>query len=321
MTKRVYVTRTLPDPGVGQLVDAGFTVFGNEDDRAVSRSELLEGVADADAVISMLTDRIDAELLDAAPGLRVIANYAVGFDNIDVAAARARGIEVTNTPGVLTEATADLAWALLLGAARNVGAGERMVRAGQWRGWAPTQLIGQPLGGRVLGIVGMGAIGRSVARRARGFGMSIVYFNRKRVPLEVEVELGVRYLPLDELLRTADFVSLHAPLNPESRHLIDAPALASMKPTAVLVNTGRGPLIDELALVDALRAGTIAAAGLDVYEHEPSLAAGLAELDNVVLAPHLGSASTEARAAMVQLCCDNIVAVLAGEPAVTPVPG
>ena len=321
MTKRVFVTRRLPEPGIRQLLDAGNEVVGNDEDRPVSRDELLAGVSGADGLIAMLTDRIDTDLLDAAPELKVIANYAVGFDNIDVAAARSRGIEVTNTPGVLTEATADLAWALLLGAARNLGAGERMVRSGQWTGWAPTQLVGQPSGGRVLGIIGMGAIGSAVARRARGFGMSVVYFNRNRVAPELEAELGARWLPLEELIRSADFISLHAPLNAGSRHLIDAAALASMKSTAVLVNTGRGALVDEAALVDALRAGEIAAAGLDVYEREPALTPGLVDLDNVVLAPHLGSASTEARSAMVQLCCDNIEAVFAGRRALTPVPG
>jgi glyoxylate reductase len=320
MTKRVFVTRRLPEPGIRQLLEAGFEVVVNGEDRPVSRAELLVGVSGADGLIAMLTDQIDTELLDAAPELKVIANYAVGFDNIDVVAARSRGIEVTNTPGVLTEATADMAWALLLGAARNLGAGERMVRAGTWTGWAPTQLVGQPLRGRILGIIGMGAIGSAVARRARGFGMSVVYFNRNRVPSELEAELGARWLPLEDVLSSSDFISLHAPLNAESRYLIDAAALASMKSTAVLINTGRGALIDEEALVEALRVGQIAAAGLDVYEREPALMSGLVDLDNVVLAPHLGSASTDARSAMVDLCCANVEAVLAGRDALTPVP-
>src|SRR4051794_9974766 len=294
----VVVTRPLPDPGTAPLEAAGLEVRANPDDRPLGRAELLEAVADADALLCMLSDRVDAELLDAAPTLKVVANYAVGYDNIDVAEARSRGIEVTTTPDVLTEATADLAWALLLAAARRIGEGDRLVRSGEWDGWRPTQLLGQPVGGRTLGIIGMGAIGRAVARRGRGFSMPVVYFNRNRLPAEVEMELGARYVELDELVATVDVLSLHAPLNAESRHLLDAAALARMKPTAILVNTGRGALIDEAALVEALREGRIAAAGLDVYEREPALADGLTALDNVVLAPHLGSATTTARAEM-----------------------
>jgi glyoxylate reductase len=316
----VFVTRPLPEPGVAPLAAAGFDVRTNREDRPLSRTELLDGARDADAIVTTLSDRIDADLLDAAPRLKVVANYAVGFDNVDVAEARRRGVEVTTTPDVLSAATADLAWALLLAAARRLGEGERLVRAGEWKGPAPTQLLGQPVGGRTLGIVGMGAIGRAVARRARGFSMPVVYFNRNRVPVEVEQELGARFVALDELLSTADYVSLHAPLNDQSRHLIDAAALARMKPTAVLVNTARGALVDEVELVRALRERTIAAAGLDVYEREPLLADGLAELDNVVLSPHVGSATTDTRGAMVRLCIDNVVAVLTGRPAVTPAP-
>jgi glyoxylate reductase len=320
MAPVVFVTRPLPEPGVAPLAAAGFDVRTNREDRPLSRTELLDGARDADAIVTTLSDRIDADLLDAAPRLKVVANYAVGFDNVDVAEARRRGVEVTTTPDVLSEATADLAWALLLAAARRLGEGERLVRAGEWKGPAPTQLLGQPVGGRTLGIVGMGAIGRAVARRARGFSMPVVYFNRNRVPVEVERELGARFVALDELLSTADYVSLHAPLNDQSRHLIDAAALARMKPTAVLVNTARGALVDEVELVRALRERTIAAAGLDVYEREPLLADGLAQLDNVVLSPHVGSATTDTRGAMVRLCIDNVVAVLAGRPAVTPAP-
>jgi glyoxylate reductase len=320
MAPVVFVTRPLPAPGVAAFEHAGLQVRCNSEDRPLTRAELLAGVVGADALVSMLSDRIDAELLDTAPSLKVVANYAVGFDNVDVGEARRRGVEVTTTPDVLSEATADLAWALLLAAARRVGEGERLVRAGLWRGPGPLQLLGQPVGGATLGIVGMGAIGQAVARRARGFSMPVVYFNRHRVPEVVEQELGARYVPLDELLATADVVSLHAPLNDDSRHLIDDAALDRMKSTAVLVNTARGALIDEAALVRALREGQIAAAGLDVYEHEPQLSPGLAELDNVVLCPHVGSATTDTRAAMVRLCLDNVVAVLAGRPAVTPAP-
>jgi glyoxylate reductase len=317
MEGRVYVSRPLPAPGAGPLLAAGLEVVQQGDDRPATRAELLEHVADADALLCMLTERVDAEVLDAAPRLRVVANFAVGFDNVDVPAATEHGVVVTNTPDVLTEATADLTWTLILAAARRAGEAERMVRSGTWRAWGPTQLLGQPVWGQVLGVVGMGKIGRAVARRALGFGMRVQYHNRSRDP-EAERELGATYVELDELFSTSDVVSLHAPLNAESRHVVDAAALARMKPTAVLVNTARGPLVDEVALVDALRAGTIAAAGLDVFEREPELAPGLAELEQVVLLPHIGSATTEARGAMAELCCHNILAVLGGNEPLTP---
>ena len=320
MAPVVFVTRPLPAPGIDLLVESGFEVRANGEDRPLQRAELIAGIEQADALLCMLSDRIDVEVLEAAPLLRVISNYAVGFDNIDVAAARQRGVEVTTTPGVLTDATADLAWALLLAAARNLGAGERLVRAGEWTGWAPTQLLGEPLRHQTLGIVGMGAIGQAVARRAQGFGMNVVYFNRNQVASEIETSLGAEFVSLDELLRRSDFISLHAPLNDQSRHMFDARAFRLMKSTAVLVNTGRGALIDEAELVNVLREWRIAAAGLDVYEFEPKITDGLLTLDNVVLAPHLGSASTLARGDMVRLCCENIVEVLAGRPAVTPAP-
>lgn len=321
MTSVVFVTRPLPDPGVELLRNEGFEVRSNQEDRPLSREELLEGVVGADALLCMLSDRIDAGVLDAAPSLRVVSNFAVGFDNIDVAGARQRGIEVTTTPGVLTDATADLAWSLLLAAARCLGVGERMVRAGEWSGWAPTQLLGQPLRGQTLGIVGMGAIGQAVARRARGFDMEVVYFNRNRVASEVETALGAEFVSFDELLLRSDFISLHAPLNDQSRHLFNAQAFTRMKTTAVLVNTARGALIDEAELVRVLGERRIFAAGLDVFEFEPQITEGLLHLDNVVLAPHIGSASTRARGDMVRLCCENISAVLAGRPALTPAPG
>ena len=320
MAPVVFVTRPLPAPGIDLLVELGFEVRANDEDRPLSRAELIAGIEGADALLCMLSDRIDEEVLDATASLRVVSNYAVGFDNIDVAAARQRGIEVTTTPGVLTDATADLAWALLLSAARNIGAGERLVRTGEWTGWAPTQLLGEPLRHQTLGIVGMGAIGQAVARRAQGFGMNVVYFNRNQVSPEIETSLGAEFVSFDDLLLRSDFISLHAPLNDQSRHMFDEPAFRLMKPTAVLVNTGRGALINEAELVNVLREGRIAAAGLDVYEFEPKITEGLLTLDNVVLAPHLGSASTLARGDMVRLCCENIVEVLAGRPAVTPAP-
>lgn len=321
MSATVFVTRPLPEPGTAVLRAAGLDVRMNAEDRPLTADELHRAAGEADALLCMLSDRVDDALLDAAPRVRVVANFAVGYDNIDVGSARARGVEVTTTPGVLTDASADLTWALLLAAARNIGPGERLVRSGEWAGWSPTQLLGQPLRGRRLGIFGMGAIGRAVARRARGFDMEVVYHNRRRVPPEVEAELGASYVSTDELLRTSDFVSLNAPLNDESRHVLDRSAFERMKPSAVLVNTGRGALIDEAVLVEVLRERRIAAAGLDVYEFEPRITEGLSMLDNVVLAPHLGSADVEARAAMVELCSRNIIEVLAGRPAVTPAPG
>jgi glyoxylate reductase len=313
---RAYVTRPLPPPATTPLVDAGLVVDQQVEDRPATRAELLDHLGEADALLCMLTERIDVEALAAAPRLRVVANLAVGFDNVDVAAATEAGVVVTNTPDVLTEATADLTWTLILAASRRAGEAERLVREG-WRGWGPSQLLGQPVWGRTLGIVGMGKIGAAVARRARGFEMPVVYHNRHRSP-EVEVELGARYVELDELFSSADVISLHAPLNDQSRHVVDAAALSRMKSTAVLVNTARGALIDEAALVDALASRTIAAAGLDVYEREPELADGLRGLEQVVLLPHIGSATTQARGAMAELCCRNILAVLRGEPALTP---
>jgi glyoxylate reductase len=319
MPGSVLVTRPLPSPGPAPLEDAGLDVIQLTGDGPVPPDELRAALTGRSAVLCMLTERIDAAALDAAgPSLRIVANLAVGYDNVDLAAAAERGVVVTNTPDVLTEATADLTWALLLAAARRLVEGDGLVRAGRWEGWGPTQLLGQPVAGRTIGIVGLGAIGTAVARRAKGFGMTVVYHNRGTNP-GAERELGARRVELDELWAAADVISLHAPLNEASRHVVDAAALAAMKPTAVLVNTARGALVDERALLAALRTGGIAAAGLDVYEHEPALTQGLANLPNVVLAPHLGSATTEARGAMVRLCCDNIIAVLAGRPPLTPV--
>jgi glyoxylate reductase len=315
---QVLVTRRLPAPGIEPLRAAGLIVDHHDEDEPLPADELRVRAAEADGLLAVLTDRIDGQLLDASPRLRVVANLAVGYDNIDLASARDRGVVVTNTPDVLTEATADLTWALILAAARRVVEGDAFVRSGTWPGWRPTQLLGHTVHERTLGIIGMGRIGRAVARRARGFDMTVRYHNRRRDP-DAERELDAVWCELDELLATADVVTIHAPASPETHHLLDAARLARMKPGAVLVNVARGTLIDEAALVDALHTGHLGAAGLDVYEREPELAAGLADLDNVVLLPHLGSATIEARAAMVELCCANIVAVLSGQPPLTPV--
>ncbi len=314
----VAVTRQIPAPSVQPLVDAGFDVRYRDVDAPCPPEELRALVAGASGIFALLTERIDDAALDAAgPQLRVVANMAVGYDNVDVAACTARGVQVTNTPDVLTDATADLTWALLLAAARRIGEGERMVRRGDWSGWRPGELLGFGVAGKTLGIYGMGKIGAAVARRARGFDMTVLYHNRSASP--AAAELGATLVPLEELLERADIVVLNAPSTPETRHVIDAAALARMKPTAVLVNTARGPLVEEAALVEALRSGRIAAAGLDVYEFEPRLVDGLLELDNVVLLPHLGSATIEARGAMVQLAADNVIDVLSGRGPRTPV--
>ncbi|HTO09245.1 MAG TPA: D-glycerate dehydrogenase [Myxococcota bacterium] len=255
-----------------------------------------------DALLCLLTDRIDAAFLAAAPGLKIVANLAVGTDNIDLAAARARGVLVSNTPDVLTDATADLAFALLLAAARRLPWADRYVRGGGFTGWRPDLGLGLDVTGRTLGIVGFGRIGRAVAERARGFRMEVIWHGRQG---------GT---PLDELLSRSDFVSLHAPLTPKTRHLIGARELGRMRPHAVLVNTARGPLVDEAALVQALREGVIAGAGLDVFEREPALAAGLAELPQVVLAPHVGSATPATRDRMAEVAAENVIAALAGKP-------
>lgn len=315
----VVVTRRLPPPGIEPLLAAGLPVTYLDGDGPPTREDLLGALGTARGLLTLLTDRVDAELMDAAPHLQVVANLAVGYDNVDLAATSARGVVVTNTPGVLTEATADLTWALALAAARRLVEGDAWVRSGRWPGWGPDQLLGRPVAGRTLGIVGMGAIGSAVARRAAGFAMPVLYHNRR--PRPDEATLGATYVPFEELVDRAEILTLHAPLTDATHHLVDAAVLSAMPDHAVLVNTARGALVDETALTEALQAGTIAAAGLDVFEDEPRLTPGLADLPNVVLAPHAGSATTAARSAMVQLCCDNIVAVLSGRPALTPVTG
>jgi len=278
---------------------------------SVPIARLAGELATADALVTLLTERIDAALLDAAPRLRVVANVAVGYDNVDVAAATARGVCVANTPDVLTEATADLAFALALTAARRLGEGERLVRAGRWTGWALDQLLGVDVWGRTLGLVGLGRIGLAMARRGRGFGMDVIYAAPREAPGADDV--GARRVPLDVLFEAADVVSLHCPLTPETRDLVDARRLALMKPTAVLVNTARGGCVDEAALADALRRGALAGAGLDVFAAEPAIDRALLDEERVVLAPHIGSATTTARTRMGELCASAVRAVLSGE--------
>jgi glyoxylate reductase len=316
---RIVVTRKIPEPALELLREAG-QVWLPEPDHLLSTEELHAAVAGADAVVSTLQDRVDGAFADAAgPQLKVVSTIAVGYDNIDVPALHARDVVVTNTPGVLTDATADLAFGLLLSVTRRLGEGERLLRDRKPWQFHLGFLLGTGLQGKTLGIVGLGQIGTAVARRARAFGMDIVYTGRRRAAEDVERELSARYLPLEELLRSSDVVSLHCPLTPQTRHLIDADALASMKPTAFLINTTRGPVVDEEALAEALARGVIAGAGLDVFEKEPEVHPALLELENVALTPHLGSATTETRTAMAVLAARNAVAVLRGEEPPTPV--
>ncbi|MBA2665443.1 MAG: D-glycerate dehydrogenase [Trueperaceae bacterium] len=308
----VFLTRALPPEPMAALRES-VDLHVNPHDRTPTRAELLAGVHGCDALLSLVTDRIDAEVMDAAPTLRVISNYAVGYDNVDVAAASARGIPVTNTPDVLTHSTADMAFALLLAVARRVVEGHDLVRSRAWRGWEPLQLLGSDVSGATLGLVGLGRIGRAMIPRARGFGMDVVYWNRTRLAAEEEARLGATYAPLDEVLARARFASIHVASTPETHHLIGAEALERLGPGGYLINTARGPIVDEHALVEALERGTIAGAGLDVYEREPELQEGLHDRPNVVLAPHLGSATHETRAAMGMLAAQNLLAALRGE--------
>jgi len=312
MTPTILVSGHLTDD-ILSLLAQECDVRANREDRPMGRADLLEAVAGADGFLSMITDAVDAELMDAAPRLRVVSNMAVGYNNIDVAAATARGIVVTNTPGILTEATAELAFALILAAARRVVDLDRRTRAGEWTCWAPLLFLSREVSGKTLGVVGLGRIGRAVARRARAFGMRVLYHSRSRLEAEEERDLGVEYAEKDELLATADFVSLHVPLSAETRHLIGRRELGLMKPTAYLINTSRGPVVDEAALVEALKARRIEGAGLDVYESEPMLTPGLAALDNAVLLPHVGSATVETQAKMARMAAENLLSALRGE--------
>lgn len=312
MKPQVLVTRRVPQPGIDLLASA-CRVDLWDSDLPISRDVLLQRIADKDGLYCLLTERIDDELLDAAPRLRVVSQMAVGVDNIDVAACTHRGIPVGNTPGVLTETTADLTWALLLAAARRVVEGVDFVRAGRWLTWSPTALLGQDVHGATLGIIGLGRIGQAVARRARGFDMRVLYHSRQRKP-EAEQALDACYVDLDELLAQSDFVSLHVSLTPETHHLIDRTALRTMKPSAVLINTARGGVVDHAALVEALRAGEIACAALDVTEPEPLPADHLlASLPNCIVVPHIASASVATRSRMAVMAAENLLAGLRGE--------
>jgi glyoxylate reductase len=316
---RIVVAGHIPDAGLDVLRPHGH-VWGWKHDEPIPVDQLYQRIAGADAVLTLLTTKVDDAFLDAAgPSLKVVSNVAVGYNNIDVAACRTRGVIATNTPGVLTDATADIAMALILMVTRRLGEGERLVRSKQPWQWGMFMLLGTSIQGRRLGIIGMGAIGQAVARRAKAFGMTVSYTNRNAVAPEIEDELQADRLSLDELLATSDVVSVNCPYSPETHHLIGPAQFELMRDSAFLVNTARGPIVDEAALVDALRNGSIAGAGLDVYEREPELEPGLVDFDNVVLIPHLGSATVETRAAMATLAARNAVAVISGQPPLTPV--
>jgi glyoxylate reductase len=312
MRHAALVTRKLPS-AVLQKLRQGADVDVYTGDAAISPAELRARVADKDALVCLLTDAVSRELIDAAPNLKVIANVAIGCDNIDVAYARSRGIVVTNIPDVQTESVADFTWALILAVTRRLAEGERLVRRGEWKGWALDLLLGTELRGKQLGLIGVGRVGRAVAARAPAFGMRVAYVARRQLE-----DVGEQ-MTFDRLLLTSDVVSLHVPLTPETRHIIDKRALTRMKRSAYLINTACGPVVDEDALAWALQQHLIAGAALDVYEHEPAVHAELLRLENVLLVPHLASGTTETRTAMADLAVENVLAVLAGRPAITPV--
>jgi lactate dehydrogenase-like 2-hydroxyacid dehydrogenase len=308
---RVLATRPL-FPAAQQILSAGCEMEYWTQPERISKEELFRRIKDKEGLVCLLTEQVNEALLQVAPRLRIAANVAVGFDNIDVPACTKRGVVATNTPGVLDETTADFAWTLLMAVARRLGEGEALARSGNWKGWDLDQLVGTDVYGKTLGIVGLGRIGRAVARRASGFQMKVIYSDALRAPGEVEKELKAEYRDFDALLAEADFVSVHVPLLAETRGLFDAPKFYRMKPTAFLINTSRGPVVDEAALVHALESGKIAGAALDVYENEPFMHPGL-KRPNVVLAPHIASASLETRTKMACIAAENVVALFAGQ--------
>ena len=318
MAKSILISNVLPQEARA-LIPKDIAVDFNDSDTPITKTDLIRRLRGKDGLICHIISTIDDEVLAAAPTLKVVSNVAVGFNNIDVAAARQRSVVVTNTPDVLTETTADFAWALLMAAARRVVEADAFVRGGHWQRWQWDLLWGQDVYGKTLGILGFGRIGRAVARRARGFNMRVLYHDTVRCEAAVEREVGATYADPDTVLRESDFVSLHTLFVPETRHLISERTLRQMKKTAILVNAARGPIVDEAALVRALSEGWIAGAGLDVFEEEPKVHPGLLSLKNVVLAPHIASASFDTRLAMATLAVRNCLAVLDGKPAITPV--
>ena len=317
---KIVVTGKIPNAGLEVLRKAGLDPQAWSQDAAMTRQELLKQVQGAEILVTLLTEKVDSELLDAAGSqLKAICNVAVGYNNIDMVACKARGVTVTNTPGVLTDATADIALALILMVTRRLAEGERVIRSKTPWQWGMHYMLGTGVTNRVLGVVGMGAIGIATARRAKACGMSVIYHSRSEIDSKIASELGAKKVSFDELLSGSDVVSIHCPSNESTHHLIGAPQFKKMKPTAFLVNTARGPIVDEQALVDALKAKEIAGAGLDVFEFEPKINEGLLDRDDVVLIPHLGSATTETRDAMAMLAASNAVAIASGKSPLTPV--
>ena len=312
MKPKILVTRATFQDVIDKLRERFEVEDNQKDDSPWGADELRRRIADKDAVLPTGSDRIDASLLDAAPRLKAVCNIAVGYNNIDLAACSERGIVATNTPGVLDDTTADTTWVLLMAAARRITEAERWLRAGNWKGWKNDQFLGVDVHHATLGIVGMGRIGQAIAQRAKGFSMRVLYHNRNRLPVKVERATGAKHVGFEKLLRESDFVSLNMPYSPASHHLIGAKELALMKPTAVIVNAARGGIIDDAALVQALRDKRIAAAGLDVFEGEPKFDAGFLDLDNVALVPHIGSATRATRTAMATLAAQNLTAALSG---------
>jgi glyoxylate reductase len=312
--KSVYVTRRIPEIGL-EMLSEKFDVEINPEDRVLSKEEIIENMEECDALLCLLTDDIDGELMDSNPNLKIIANYAVGYNNIDVEAASERDIIVSNTPGVLTETTADMAWVMLMASARRIVESDKFLRAGKYKGWAPKLLLGTDVYGKSLGIIGLGRIGRAIARRAQGFGIDVLYYDPYRLDEEKENELDVTYCSMETLLEKSDFVSINALLTEETHHLISREEFKLMKNTAILVNVARGPIVNEDELVKALKEKEIAGAALDVFEEEPKVHPELIEMDNVVLTPHTASATIETRSKMARIAVENIIAVLEGNEA------
>jgi len=307
---KIFVTRKIPKPGL-DLLRKQFTITINSDNRVLTKEEIIDGIKGNDGLLCLLTDQIDREVIYAEPKLKMIASYAVGYDNIDIATATERGIPVSNTPGVLTDTTAELAWALLFSVARRIVEGDTLTRTGKFNGWGPLLMLGQDVTNKILGIIGAGRIGTAFALKSKGFDMKVIYTDKQRNEL-IERKLGAKKVPLSELLKESDFVSIHVPLMKSTHHLIGEKQLKMMKKTAILLNTARGPIIDETALIKALREHWIFGAGLDVYEHEPKISEVLKKLDNVILQPHTGSGTVETRTKMALIAARNLIEGLKG---------
>ena len=318
MSKKILITRRIPDAAENLLKKNGFEVLIGSDERGLSKKELMELGKDADGIISMLSDKFDGSVLKKLKKCKVIANYAVGYNNIDLKAAKEMGIKVTNTPDILTDATADIAMGLAIAAARNFVVGDKLVRDGKFEGWKPLLLLGPEFRGKTFGIIGAGRIGQATARRAAAFGSKIIYFNRSK-KYDFEKELNAKKVSLNKLLTISDFISLHLPLTDKTYHILNADNMKNLKEGVIIVNTARGEVIDEKELIKLLKKRKVFAAGLDVYENEPQVKKAFLKMDNVILLPHIGTATFEARTKMAELTAKNIINILKGKPAITPV--